>query len=393
MPKSKDLMSQDLQVKLAAALESESTESVAKVFVEFADQLQQDILADAEAYRQTEDNRILAERGVRVLTSEEKEYYDKFIQAARSEDPRSAVTNITVALPETVMDAVTEDIIAAFPLLDAVDFQNVGAIHHMIVNAATTHAAIWGALNSHITEELTGAITKIDVTRLKLTAYMAISQDMLLEGPAWVDAYVRAVLAESLGLGLCAGIVNGSGVDQPVGMLRNLAGNFNSSTGYPAKTKTAVTKLDVETFGEIAAKLAVSATGRPRTIDEILIVVNPADYFGKILPASTFLTTVGTYAHDVFPFPTKIVQDVNVPANTAIMGIGKNYKMFVGTGGKAGRIEYSDEFKFLDDDRYYKVKTYANGRPLDNTSFEILNITNLEALSGVKVVINNTTGS
>ena len=116
---------------------------------------------------------------------------------------------------------------------------------------------------------------------------MAISQDMLLEGPAWVDAYVRAVLAESLGLGFCAGIVNGSGVDQPVGMLRNLAGNFNSSTGYPAKTKTAVTKLDVETFGEIAAKLAVSATGRPRTIDEILIVVNPADYFGKILPASS----------------------------------------------------------------------------------------------------------
>ena len=86
MPKSKDLMSQDLQIKLAAALESESTESVAKVFVEFADQLQQDILADAEAYRQTEDNRILAERGVRVLTSEEKEYYDKFIQAARSEE-------------------------------------------------------------------------------------------------------------------------------------------------------------------------------------------------------------------------------------------------------------------------------------------------------------------
>ena len=60
MPKSKDLMSQDLQIKLAAALESESTESVAKVFVEFADQLQQDILADAEAYRESEDNRIHA---------------------------------------------------------------------------------------------------------------------------------------------------------------------------------------------------------------------------------------------------------------------------------------------------------------------------------------------
>lgn len=391
MPKSKDLMSQDLQIKLSEALESESTETVAKVFVEFAEQLQEDILADAAEYRQTEDNRILAARGVRVLTSEENEYYTKFINAAKSDDPRSAVANITVALPETVMDAVTEDIIAAFPLLDAVDFQNVGAIHHMIVNAATTHAAIWGALNSAITEELTGQITKIDVTRLKLTAYMAVSQDMLLEGPQWVDAYVRAVLAESLGLGFCAGIVDGTGVDQPVGMLRNLGGTFNASTGYPAKSATAVTALDVETFGEIAAKLAVSATGRPRAIDELLIVVNPVDYFKKILPASTFLTTVGTYAKDVFPFPTRIVQDVNVPSNKAIVGIGKNYKMFVGTGGKAGRIEYSDEFKFLDDDRYYKVKTYANGRPLDNTSFEVLNISNLEALSGVKVVINNTT--
>ena len=41
-------------------------------------------------------------------------------------------------------------------------------------------------------------------------------------------------------------------------------------------------------------------------------------------------------------------------------------------------IEYSDEYKFIEDLRYFKVKQYATGRAFDNTSAILLNISNLE---------------
>jgi hypothetical protein len=83
---------------------------------------------------------------------------------------------------------------------------------------------------------------------------------------------------------------------------------------------------------------------------------------------------------DVFPFPTRVIQEVNVPSNKAIFGIGKNYKLCVGVGGTGGRIEYSDEAQFIEDNRVYKSKVFANGRAIDNTSFILGNIANLAAL-------------
>ena len=45
---------------------------------------------------------------------------------------------------------------------------------------------------------------------------------------------------------------------------------------------------------------------------------------------------------------------------------------------KEGVIEFSDEYKFLEEQRTYKIKTYANGRALDENSAIVLDITGLE---------------
>ena len=42
-------------------------------------------------------------------------------------------------------------------------------------------------------------------------SFMVISKDMMDAGPQWIDAYVRAVLAEALGAGLCKAIIAGTG--------------------------------------------------------------------------------------------------------------------------------------------------------------------------------------
>ena len=44
---------------------------------------------------------------------------------------------------------------------------------------------------------------------------------------------------------------------------------------------------------------------------------------------------------------------------------------------REGRIEYSDQYQFLEDNRVYLIKLYANGFPMDNNSFLVLDISGL----------------
>lgn len=41
------------------------------------------------------------------------------------------------------------------------------------------------------------------------------------------------------------------------------------------------------------------------------------------------------------------------------------------------KIEFSDEVKFIEDERVYIGKQYANGRPKDNKSFLVFDISKL----------------
>ena len=52
--------------------------------------------------------------------------------------------------------------------------------------------------------------------------------------------------------------------------------------------------------------------------------------------------------------------------------------VFLGVGtGKGGKLEYSDDYKFVEDLRTYKIKFYGTGRPYDINAFMYLDITNL----------------
>ena len=51
--------------------------------------------------------------------------------------------------------------------------------------------------------------------------------------------------------------------------------------------------------------------------------------------------------------------------------------MGIGTA-KSGKIEYSDQYRFLEDERVYLTKLYGHGEPLDNNAFQVLDITNLK---------------
>ena len=53
--------------------------------------------------------------------------------------------------------------------------------------------------------------------------------------------------------------------------------------------------------------------------------------------------------------------------------------MGLGSGSsKGGKIEYSDDYKFLEDQRYYLVKLLGNGRASSDNDFIYLDISGLK---------------
>lgn len=366
------------RLKLAETVKTGDAEAVAQVFGEFADGIQQQLIAEAQGLLQTNDVNILAARGVRQLTAEENKYYQKTIEAMRSANPKMALSELDVVMPKTVIDTVFQDLTDTHPLLNAISFQNTSALTEIIMNAGTKQLATWAPLTAEITKELTSGFKKISLGMEKLSAFIPVAKAMLDLGPAWLDRYVRTILQEAMYLGLEEAIINGTGKSEPIGMNRQVGEGVTVTGGvYPEKTTVALTSLDPITYGNLLSSMTKTPNGHYRAINSVIMVVNPVDYLTKIMPATTVRTTDGTYRNNVLPFPTTIIQSVQVPENRAVIGLADRYFMGIGVS-KSGKIEYSDEYHFLEDERVYLVKMYGHGEPLDNNAFVYADITNLQ---------------
>ena len=334
-----------------------------------------------EQARNTRDEDILKARGNRQLTSEETKFYNDLAQLVRGEFVQGVAD---VPMPYTIIERVFEDLTVNHPLLQCVEFVTAPARADLVYNADGVKLATWGKIDASITKELETGFKTISLTAGKLSAFMPVSLGILDLGPVWLDNYVRTVLSEAIAEGLEDGIVNGNGIDKPIGMISNLDGSFSGSTGWPAKTANSVTALDPATYATILAQLSTHPVGdsdygtaRSRTVNEVLLIVNPATYLSKVYPAVTIMNANGTYVQS-FPFPTRVIQSNAVPANKAIFGV--NQKNFFGLcSDQGGKIDYSDHAKFLDDQRLYKIKMYGNGTPKDNNAFYYADISSLKS--------------
>lgn len=363
--------------KLNQAMKDGNEEAFQLAFTEYTDMLQEAVMAEARGLVQASDNAILTGRGARALTSQETKYYEGLIEAMKSKNPQQALTLIDEALPKTVIDAIFEDIVESHPLLNAINFQDTGILVEILVSTLDGRfMATWGKLCDDIVTQLTAGLDLVKLDQKKLSAFIPVCKAMLEIGPVWIDRYVRTILAEAIANGLEEGIIDGNGLDEPTGMRRNPAGALDPATGYPLLVSVPLAEITPATYGGLIASLATGPNGLTRVVTEVLFIVNPVDYFTKLMPATTFLVN-GSWINNVFPFPTRVVQSVHCPQDEAIIGLGKRYFFGLGTG-KGGKIEYSDHYKFLEDDRYYLTKLYGNGKPLDAVSFKRIDISALK---------------
>lgn len=357
----------ELRGQIAEALKGDDDTAITEALVRMANGIQEGIIKEARSFvnEQINDRAVLQSRGLATLTTEERSYYEAVKE-------KRGFTDLDVVMPQTIYDRVFEDLEQNHPLLSKIAFTNTAAVQEWITRKTGCEAAWWGSLTDGIRKKLSGAFQKEKTTMYKLSAYMPVAKDMLDLGPEWLDRYVRVVLGESISIALEIAIIAGTGKDQPIGMMKDLKGSVIENV-FSDKTAISLTDFKPATLGkEIMSPLTKEGT---RAVPNVLIIVNPLDYWEKIFGATTFLTQNGNYVYGILPIPGDIIQSVAVPRGKMIAGMGKDYFMGVGTPSK---IEYSDEYKFLEDERTYTTKMHANGKPIDNDSFLLFDIENLE---------------
>ena len=371
--------------KIVAAMKSGDESKIQEAWNEFHNSVVEQVKADFADLQESKDATVLAQRGYRQLTSKETAWYQKVIEALKSTNPKQAFTAIIGSdneddlMPTTIIEDVYKHLRDEHPLLKAINFQYVGYITKWILNDHSAQNAVWGKITDEIIKEITSSFKVIDIDQNKLSAYAIIELGMLDLGPTFLDGYIRAVLAEAIFAGLEAAIVGGTGVNMPVGLKKDIheGVSFSSTTGYPDKEKIAVKSFSPAEYGALIARMAITESGRRRKFTEVGMIVNMVDYLTKVMPATTVLNAEAKYVNNLFPFPTTVYISNEVEDGEAIVFLKNEYFMGMG-GSKNGVIEYSDEYKFLEDQRVFKVKQYGAGRAFDNTSALYLDISNLD---------------
>lgn len=372
--------------QLQVALTSGSEEEQARAWEDFSNSIVESIKADAEIYAQTGDKNILAQRGYRQLTSKEEKFYDKFIEASKMRNVQQAVTtladlNANELMPETIIEDVYRDLVAEHPLLSKVRFQSVAYATKVIMNDHSAQSAVWGEIDATITKEITSAFKMLEMSQNKLSAFAVIPMGLLDLGKTFLDAYIRAILKDAIAVALEEAIVKGDGKGKPIGLMKKLTGALDGV--YQDKQAIAVTDFGVKSMGGLIAKMAKNEKGQNRPVGALTLICNANDYYTLVAPAVRVQNMSGAYV-DNFAFPMEVVISEAVPTGKAVMAMLDNY--FVGVGfPKDGVIEFSDEYKFLEDQRTYKIKTYGVGRAVCENDALVLDISGLtEAFINIK---------
>jgi hypothetical protein len=311
------------------------------------------------------DAQVLASRGIRVLTSQEKKFYNAAIEAQTFDETHKL-------MPPTIFQRVFEDLEKEHPLLSQINMQSTGAVTQWVLRKPGASNAFWGDVTAAIQEMVDEGFYTVEMGMYKLSGFLVVAKAMFELGPDWLDKYVRTFMKEVVATELEHVVVNGTGNKQPIGMIRDLEGAVVGGV-YPLKTPKVLNDFTPATIGkEILAPTTKNGT---RRYTGVTLIVNPLDYALKFFALGAKQKDDGTWTYDNFAVPgLTIVQSPAVPLNRLISGKPKDYFMGIASEQK---LESTDVLRMIEDQRLYLIRQLADGKPLDPDSFTVFDITNL----------------
>lgn len=354
----------------AAAVANAIVENYENNFATFQKMMNDTIAEAKRANEQQWDATALASRGVRTLTTEEKKFYNAAIESQGFDDTASFV-------PPTVFERVFEDLALDHTLLSRVNFQRVGATTQWVVRKEGATTAFWGDVCDEIKEMIDHGFETIEQGMFKLSGFLVVCKAMFELGPEWLDRYIREFLAEVISAELEAVIIKGTGKKQPIGMIKDLKLPIVEGA-HADKEKVKLVAFTPQVIGEKILAPTTKKGTRPYT--GVTLIINPLDYATKLFAYGAKQRDDGSWSYDNFAVPgLEIIQTPSMPLNTMVSGKPKDY--FMGVAGEP-RFQVSDEARLIEDQRLYLTRQLANGRPLDNDSFIVFDITDMAVNSG-----------
>lgn len=376
------------------AVEAKDSEQLAQAIIALAKSEAEKALNDAI---KDQDSSIKQVRGERPLLSSERKFYENIIgclKAGRNSESRfkEAITGIEAVMPDTIIETVFDDLTTDHELISQLDtILTKTSIKVHFANMGSVTKATWGALDGTISTEISGGFTELESGAHKLSCYMPVPNSMIDLGPAYLDRFVRTLLYEALANGIEDAVLNGILSTAPLGMVIDFTKTATTTSGvttYVAQTPKKLTKWTPKGLAPFIKALSKTKNGNPRDVSgRLFLVVNHDDYVETVKPAICVQNGLGEWV-DRSPYAIDIAKSSYVPSGKAILGIKKQYALALCSNSIDGNLEYSDEYKFLEEVRTFKIKLYGDGRPKDDNSFVYIDISELEE---AQLLVNNVT--
>lgn len=304
--------------------------------------------------------------GLRVLSQEENDFYDVL-----KTDVRQAITGKQIDLiPNTIIDNTLVDVKKQSDLLSLVTFAPSDVKRWLVASKTGTY--VWGKLTDGITGELTASFESMNIELGKMSAYLIIPKAIRDLANEYVDKYFTAILNDVMHDGLEYAFLLGTGVEQPIGVFRQISQVETNGEHKMKVKKSTLTGFSPKQMTPVKTQLSHNGI---RTIDGLVLVCNPNDGAVYVDPALYVQTALGTYVQ-TSKDKIRTIETPNCPAGTAgfLIDSPKYYTM----GLSGVQIKEYDQTKALEDADVVIAKTYGNGRATDDDVCYYFDPTKLE---------------
>ncbi|MBS7578297.1 MULTISPECIES: phage major capsid protein [unclassified Enterococcus] len=329
-----------------------------------------------EELKNVTDNRVLEARGIPTLTAEETKFYNEAVKTGGFDSD--------VVWPETILERVFENLQKDHPILGIINFTpTVGRVK--VIRARRTGVAVFGPLHKDLEGQLDAKFGASEFVQLALTAFFLISNDTLDLGPRWIDRFISLSLSEAVRDIWAEKVITGNGLDEPIGLLKNVDGALDETTGKPDKVSSgtltfAKDKIVNELAGvmkklsKFTYKVDKNDTGEikyRKVSGNVYLIVNPVNYY-DIIAAVTFANLNNVYGSNM-PFINveNIIESIDVPENKLIAFVGGEYEA---TQSRPEKVYVYKETFAMKRATLYAIDMLGNGYPTNNDAANIYDL-------------------
>ena len=297
-----------------------------------------------ETHNEEENN--MENRNFTIDSAEYREAYLLHLQGRELNAEQRAAVNGTAAIPTETLNKIfryMED----SPILSLIDMTYIPGNVVLPVESAAAEAS-WVAMATAATDSA-DAVTSISLGAHKLIKTLEINADVEAMSISAFETWLVEKLGEKMEKALDNAVFNGTGSNQPTGILKTIATATGTFTKAKAKYSDLINIMAALSSGP--AKHAVFAMPRKLFFTDVIGIEDqagqPVVHADAESPAK----------YNILGY--RVVLDDNIPADNILFGDFKAYKMNI---AKAPTISSDDSVGFRTGTRVYRGMALADGK-------------------------------